>query len=215
MESLKAGEDLTVLLGEPGVGKTFLVAAALAHRDLQHLKIVHLWYPTCSFHETLHMIGWELGLDAVAADTATLAHTLHRALLTEHERGHQVVVVIDEAHTIPVEHLERLVRLSQVRALTGEPLLQMLLVGLPTLWHHFSVPPWRPGKCHRITRVTLAPLTYDESLAYIRHRLQQAGAGDDTIFTSGAVQHVARHAHGNPPVMNMLWTHMLLAGFDL
>src|SRR5215831_10561653 len=38
MESLKAGEDFAVLLGEPGVGKTFLVDAALAHRDLQHLK---------------------------------------------------------------------------------------------------------------------------------------------------------------------------------
>src|SRR4029450_10804603 len=35
-ESLKAGEALALLLGEPGVGKTFLVHAALAHRDLQH-----------------------------------------------------------------------------------------------------------------------------------------------------------------------------------
>ena len=133
MESLKAGEDLTVLLGEPGVGKTFLVHVALAHSNLQHLKIVHLWYPTCSFHDTLQMIGWEFGLDAVASDAAKLAQVLHRALLAEHERGRQVVVVIDEAHTIPVENLERLVRLSHVRALTGEPLLQMLLVGLPTL----------------------------------------------------------------------------------
>src|SRR5215831_11680617 len=214
MESLKAGEDLTVLLGEPGVGKTLLVDAALAHRDLQHLKIVHLWYPTCSFHDTLHMIGWEFGFDAVAADTAKLAQALHRALLAEHERGRQVVVIIDEAHTIPVENLERLVRLSQVRALTGEPLLQMLLVGLPTLWHHFSVPPLRACKPHRVTHVTLAPLTYDESLDYIRHRLQQAGAGDGTIFTSGAVRHVARHARGNPRVLNMLCTNMLLTGFD-
>ena len=61
-ESLKAGEALALLLGEPGVGKTFLVHAALAHRDLRHLKLVHLWYPTCSFRETLQMIGWELGL---------------------------------------------------------------------------------------------------------------------------------------------------------
>ena len=214
MESLKAGEDLTVLLGEPGVGKTFLVHVALAHRDLQHLKIVHLWYPTCSFHDTLQMIGWEFGLDAVASDAAKLAQVLHRALLAEHERGRQVVVVIDEAHTIPVENLERLVRLSHVRALTGEPLLQMLLVGLPTLWRHFSAPPLRPCKPRKVTRVRLAPLTYDESLDYIRQRLQQAGAGDGPIFAPGAVRHVARHARGNPRVMNMLCTNMLLTGFD-
>src|SRR5438093_12331352 len=108
MESLKAGEVLALVLGEPGVGKTFLVHASLTHRDLQHLKIVHLWYPPCSFYETLQMIGWELGLDAVTADVAKLANALHRALLTEHERGRQVVLVIDEAHTIPVESLERL-----------------------------------------------------------------------------------------------------------
>ena len=86
------------------------------------------------------MIGWEFGLDAVASDATQLLHTLHRALLTEHECGRQVVIVIDEAHTIPVENLERLVCLSHVRTLTGEPLLQMLLVGLPTIWRPFLCP---------------------------------------------------------------------------
>jgi type II secretory pathway predicted ATPase ExeA len=212
-ESLKAGEALALLLGEPGVGKTFLVHAALAHRDLQHLKLVHLWYPTCSFRETLQIIGWELGLDAVPDDAVQLTSALHRALLTEHEHGGQVVLVIDEAHTIPVESLASLVRLSHGRALTGVPLLQIVLVGLPALWHHFSTPLLRPFKHRTVPRVTLAPLTYGESLAYIRHRLQQAGAGDGTVFTPGAVRRVARHARGNPRVLNMLCTHMLLTGF--
>jgi len=211
-ESLNAGEALTILLGEPGVGKTFLVHAALAHRDLQHLKMVHLWYPPCSFYDTLQMIGWELGLDAVTSDAAHLAHALHRALLTEHERGCQVVLVIDEAHTIPVESLASLLRLSHVRALTGAPLLQMVLVGLPALWRYFSAPSLRPFKHRTVTRVTLAPLTYGESLAYISYRLQQAGAGVGTVFTPGAVRHVVRHARGNPRVINVLCTHMLLTG---
>ena len=213
LESLKAGQALTILLGKPGVGKTFLVHAALAHSDLQHSKMVHLWYPPCSFHDTLQMIGWEFGLDAVTPDAAKLAHALHRALLTEHERGRQVVLVIDEAHTISVESLESLLHLSNVRALTGTPLLQLLLVGLPTLWRHFSAPPLRPFKQRTVTRVTLAPLSYGESLAYIRYRLQQAGAGEGTVFAPGAMRHVARHARGNPRVMDMLCTNMLLTGF--
>jgi MSHA biogenesis protein MshM len=212
-DSLKAGQAFALLLGEPGLGKTFLVHAALAHSDLQHMTLVHLWYPTCSFHDILQMIGWELGLDLVTSDSAKLAHALHRALLTEHERGRQVVLVIDEAHTLPVESLEQLVRLSQVRALTGAPLLQMLLVGLPALWRHFPATPLRLFKHHTVTRVTLAPLTYDESLAYIYHRLQQAGAGEGPVFAPEAVRHVARHAHGNPRVLNVLCTHMLLTGF--
>ena len=212
-ESLHAGRALAILLGESGVGKTFLVHEALAHRDLQHLKMVHLWYPKCSFHETLQMIGWELGLKEGTDDATPLAYALHRTLLTEHARGRQVVLVIDEAHTIPVESLERLVYLSHVRALTGAPLLQVILIGLPALWRHFSALSLRPYKHQMVTRVTLAPLTYDESWAYIRHRLQQAGVGDATVFTPGAIRHVARHAHGNPRVINMLCTHMLLTGF--
>ena len=89
---------------------------ALAHSDLQSLKMVHLWYPPRSFYDTLQMIGWEFGLDTVTSDATKLAHALHRALLTEHEHGRQVVLVIDEAHTLSVESLEILLRLSNVRA---------------------------------------------------------------------------------------------------
>ena len=87
--------------------------------------------------------------------------------------------------------------------------------GSPSALAPFSAPPLRPFTPRTVTRVTLAPLSYGESLAYIRHRLQQAGAGDGTVFTPGAVQHVARHAHGNPRVMNVLCTHMLLTGFAI
>ena len=92
-------------------------------------------------------------------------------------------------------------------------MLQILLVGLPILWRHFSAPPLRPFKHQTVTRVTLAPLTYGESLAYIRHRLQHAGAREGTVFAPGAMRHVARHARGNPRVMDLLCTNMLLTGF--
>ena len=214
IESLQAGQICTLLLGESGVGKTFLVHVALAHRALQHVRLVHLWYPPGSFHETIQMIGWELGLKESINDTTQLSHALHRALLTEHEHGRQVVLVIDEAHTIPAESLASLVRLCHVRALTGAPLLQMLLVGLPALWRSFSVPPWRLYTPRTVAGVTLAPFSDSESQAYIRHRLQQAGAGDGTVFTPGAVRHVVRQARGKPRVINELCTHLLLTGFS-
>ena len=61
----------------------------------------------------------------------------------------------------------------------------------------------------------LAPLTYGERLAYIRHRLQHAGAeaGVDTVFASGAMRAVARRAGGNPRIINVLCMHMLSSGF--
>jgi type II secretory pathway predicted ATPase ExeA len=204
-----------MLLGEAGIGKTCLLHAALAHSELQHLKIVQVLYPTLALHDLFQMMCRDLGLDAVPDDVAQMAHALHRALLTEHERGRQVVLVIDEADALPLDVLAHLLRLSHFRAFTGAPLLQMVLAGLPGLWQQFRTPPLRPFKPPRVTRVMLAPLTYGESLAYIRHRLQQAGAdaGADTVFASGAVRAVAQRAGGNPRAMNVLCTQMLIRGF--
>src|SRR5262249_54651117 len=159
-----AGQACVMLLGETGLGKTFLLHEALTHSDLQHVKTVHVWYPKLSLHDTLKMICREFGLEEAPYDSVKLAHALHRAILTEHERGRQVVLVIDEAHTISVEILESLLGLSNFRAFTGEPLLQMVLVGLPALWRYFSAPALRPFKQRMGTRVKLAPLTYGESL---------------------------------------------------
>src|SRR5207244_8737975 len=49
--------------------------------------------------------------------------------------------------------------------------------------------------------------------AYLRHRLLQAGAYKDTVCTAAAIQKIARYARGNPRVMNMLCTNLLIMGF--
>src|SRR6266581_1776814 len=67
---LKARQACVMLLGEAGVGKTFLLHAALAHRDLQHLKTVHVWYRPLALHDIFQMIGRDLGLAAVPDDAA-------------------------------------------------------------------------------------------------------------------------------------------------
>jgi type II secretory pathway predicted ATPase ExeA len=215
IEHLRARQACVMLLGEAGVGKTVLLHTALAHRDLQHLKTVHVLYPTLSLHDIFKMMCRDFDLTEVTDDATTMAHALHRALLAEHERGRQVVLVIDEADTIPLDVLAPLLRLSHCRTFTGEPLLQIVLAGLPGLWRHFRTPPLRPLKPPKVTRVMLAPLTYGESQAYIRHRLQQAGAdaGTDTIFAAGAVRAVAQRAGGNPRTLNGLCTQMLIRGF--
>src|SRR2546430_14155736 len=61
-----------MLLGEAGVGKTFLLHAALAHSDLQDLKTVHVWYPKLALHDTFKMICREFGLHEGTYDAGKL-----------------------------------------------------------------------------------------------------------------------------------------------
>ena len=72
IDGLQAGQEFITLLGEPGLGKTFLLHAALAHSDLQHLKVIHIFYPKLSAYDTLKMICWELGCEHATQDTEQL-----------------------------------------------------------------------------------------------------------------------------------------------
>ncbi len=213
IDGLQAGQEFITLLGEPGLGKTFLLHAALAHSDLQHLKVIHIFYPHLSVYDILQMICWELGCDDVTQDSETLIASFCHALLTEYEHGRQVVLIIDEADTVPRETLERLLWLAKFRTSTGKPLIQIVLAGLPAFWQHGNGALVQSFKQGLATRVTLAPLTYTESLAYIRHRLLQVGACADTVFTAEAMGKIARHARGNPRIINMLCTNLLITGF--
>ena len=55
IDGLQAGQECITLLGEPGLGKTFLLHAALAHSDLQHLKAISIFDPRLSAYDILKM----------------------------------------------------------------------------------------------------------------------------------------------------------------
>jgi type II secretory pathway predicted ATPase ExeA len=213
IDGLQAGQECITLLGEPGLGKTFLLHAALAHSDLQHLKAIHIFYSRLSAYDILEMACRELECDGVTQEAEQLTASFYHALLAEHERGRQVVLILDEADTIPSETLEYLLGLAHRRASTGKPLLQIILAGLRAFWQHGNGVLLQSFKKDLATCVTLVPLTYRESLDYIRHRLLQVGTCADSVFTAEAMGEIARYARGNPRILNVLCTNLLITGF--
>jgi WD40 repeat protein/type II secretory pathway predicted ATPase ExeA len=210
---LKAGQQCVTLLGKPGLGKTFLLHAALAHSDLQHIKAIYIDYPKLSTYDLLRIICWELGCAAVTQDAEKLTASFYHALRTEHERGRPVVLIIDEVGILPIKTFKHLLGLANFSASsTGAPLLQIVLAGLPGIWQHGHGALLRSCEKRSVTRLLLTPLTYPESLAYIRHRLLRVGADAATVFTAEAMERVARYARGNPRVLNVLCTNLLITG---
>jgi general secretion pathway protein A len=200
-----------VIVGEVGLGKTTILRSYLERVDKQHLKIIYVFNPNVPFAALLETIHQELGLDARPGDVAAMVNRLHQALIEEYRQGRNVVLVVDEAQNMPVETLESLRMLSNLETSTDK-LIQIALVGPPELEALLDRHELRQLKQRIAVRSTLAPLSATESLAYIRYRLEKAGAMSTDIFTRGALRRIVKHARGIPRLLNILCDNALITG---
>jgi general secretion pathway protein A len=108
--------------------------------------------------------------------------------------------------------------LEEVRLLANiesdtDKLLQVLLSGQPELGRRLGQPELRQLKQRVALRTCLAPLTADETTAYILGRLHLAGGSVGRIFTREAVKAVHAASAGIPRTINVICDNALLAGF--
>ena len=204
-------QDLVAIFGEAGVGKTTLLRTYLAHVNPQELKTIFVFNEHLAFDDLLKLIFRHLGLSVTTDDPLMLVRQLQQALSEEARQGRYVALIIDEAQAMPVETLEQLRLLSTLEDATGSP-LQIVLVGQPELHHKLQEATLKPLDQHIGVRLTLLPLTSQESLAYIHHRLAKVTKEDTPIFTEMALRRIIRHAKGIPRVLNILCTNALIAG---
>lgn len=200
------------LTGEVGTGKTTLVRSLLEQLP-SYARVALILNPRVSPVEFLQTICDELRTEQPADRTSpkALVDTLNRHLLGAHSRGERVVLIVDEAQNLSADVLE------QVRLLTNletakQKLLQIILIGQPELREILERTDLRQ-LAQRITgRYHLEPLSKVDSIAYLRHRLQVAGATGE-IFRPGALSETHRLSGGIPRIMNVISDRALLGAY--
>jgi len=201
------------LTGEVGTGKTTVVRSLLAQTP-QHAEIALILNPRMTAPEFLLTICEELGIgvqDSATGSLKDLVDILSQYLLRAHSAGKRVVLVVDEAQNLAPEVLEQVRLLTNLETNT-QKLLQIILIGQPELRELLDRNELRQ-LAQRITgRYHLCPLTLEETVAYVRHRLRVAGATSD-IFTPGALREVHRRSGGVPRLINVLCDRALLGGY--
>src|SRR5579863_8004735 len=203
------------LTGEVGTGKTTIVRSLLAQAP-KDAEIALILNPRMTAPEFLLTICEELGIDMPAASRASLkdlVDVLSGYLLRAHAAGRRVVLVVDEAQNLSFEVLEQVRLLTNLETNT-QKLLQIILIGQPELRELLARNELRQ-LAQRITgRYHLNPLSRDETLAYVRHRLRVAGATND-IFSAAALAEVFRLSQGVPRVINVICDRALLGAYSL
>ena len=205
------GEGIVKVSGEVGSGKTML-CRVLIERLPGHVDTILLSNPSLAREEILYAIADELKMDVGKERQPLLLRMLQDHLIRLYSQDRRVVVLIDEAHAMPLETLEQIRLLSNLES-SHSKLLQIVLFGQPELDEHLNLPHMRQLR-ERITHsFRLEPLLRSDIEAYLDFRMRAAGYRGPNLFAPHAVRRIAKASEGLTRRVNILADKSLLAAF--
>ena len=204
-------EGITTMVAEVGSGKT-LLSRLMIGKLPSDVCAVYLANPFFSRDEIIEAISRDLGLTGLVASMEGKLAALQHELLRRHASGQRVLLVIDEAHTMPIESLEEVRLLSNIE--TGQhKLVNIMLFGQPELDDLLAEPKLRQLRDRVIHRFDLERLHADEIGAYIDHRLRAAGWTSARLFSPQALAQLVKVSDGRARRINLLCDKALLAAY--
>lgn len=208
---IEQGEGFISVTGEVGTGKTTLCRTLLERLE-GDIELAFLFNPSKSALELLQSICAEFGLPAEGLARRSLMSQLNKFLLEQKERGRRVLLIIDEAQTLSENTLEQVRLLSNLET-SREKLIQILLLGQPELDRKLDERGLRQLRQRISVRWKLEPLSAEETVAYVRHRIAFAAGEPRDLFSEVALRDVHRRTGGIPRLVNQLCDRALLAGY--
>jgi len=213
MYAITHDEGIVKISGEVGSGKTML-CRVLMERLPETVVIVYLANPSLSRDDILYALADELGIVVPEQSrSGAVMRALQENLVSLHAEGRQVVVLIDEAHAMPMETLEEIRLLSNLET-NRNKLLQLVLFGQPELNETLLRSDMRQLR-ERITHnFSLEPLSTDEISHYLDFRMRAAGYRGPNVFSPAAIKLIAQASQGLTRRVNILADKALLAAFS-
>jgi general secretion pathway protein A len=208
---IEQGEGFISVTGEVGTGKTTLCWTLLERLGAE-TEVAFLFNPMLSGEELLRAVSAEFGLPSEGLSRTQLSDQLNRFLLEQRRAGRRVLLIIDEAQTLPPQTLEEIRLLSNLETSTSK-LLQILLFGQPELDAKLESRELRQLRQRISVRWALQALDAAETREYVRHRIRTASGAHGELFSEGALREVHRRSGGVPRLVNLICDRALLAGY--
>ena len=209
---VNGGGGFVLLTGEVGAGKT-TVCRCLLQQIPPSCDVAYIFNPKLTVAELLSTICVEFGIAYPPGTTSikVFVDCINAYLLDAHAKGRQTVLIIDEAQNLSVDVLEQMRLLTNLET-SERKLLQIILLGQPELGALLERPELRQLSQRVIARYHLGPLSKREVAAYVKHRLDVAGARWK-LFPAALMDHIYRLTGGIPRAINALCDRALLGAY--
>jgi type II secretory pathway predicted ATPase ExeA len=202
-------EGAALIIGSAGTGKS-LLCQVLARQFSARYQTVVL---TCGHLGTrralLQAILFELDQPYRGLDEGELRLSLVDHLVENAEDSSGLVLLIDEAHTLPLRLLEEL-RLITNLAVAGQPRIRVVLAGNGTLEELFASPKLDSFSQRVAARCYLGSFDRAETAAYVRHQIAMSGGNPDAIVATDSLESLYRATDGIPRLINQVCDHALI-----
>lgn len=207
--AIDRGDGPGLVIGGPGTGKSLLlqVLAAQFHErfDVVLLACARL----CTRRALLQAILFELDLPYRVRDEGQLRFGLLDYLLSGKQTPSELLLLVDEAQTLPVTLLDELRVLTNL-VHGGSPRVRLVLAGSAALEESFASPELESFSQRLAARCYLTPLSRDETAQIVRAQLFACGADVDALLLPDACQAVFEATDGVPRLVNQLCDRAIL-----
>jgi type II secretory pathway predicted ATPase ExeA len=206
---VERSEGVGVVLGRSGTGKTLLCQVLAVHFGRESQVALLTSGRLGSRRALLQAVLYELAQPYRGMDEGELrlALTDYLTLSDECERG--AVLLVDEAHDLPLRLLDELRMLTNL-VRSGAPAVRIVLAGSCALEERLASPRLDSFNQRITARCYLEPLNGPETQEYIHAWMGSVHGQGPRIFPPEVCQSVYRATEGVPRLINQLCDHALL-----
>ncbi len=202
---IEFSNNLQVVMGDPGVGKSHFLEALQARKD-NNWRVAII--KDASEHDTLSLIQAILNsFAAVPDDDTELLEALENQLSEIIQLGFKPVLLIDNAQALSADSLRFLLQLSRQQQ-HDEPYIHIVLFATSIISDMLQAPEFKDFR--DIIHIAIINNFDKEGVSgYLRHKLTVAGFNRESPFTPRIVDSIYKNSAGIPEQINFFASKFL------
>jgi type II secretory pathway predicted ATPase ExeA/cytochrome c-type biogenesis protein CcmH/NrfG len=199
-----------LVTGDVGTGKTTLINALLESLG-DDTYVANITNPLLNLIDFFNFIAISFNINKKIDTKVDFIVHFSRFLKKVYSENKNVLLIIDEAHSLSKELLENIRLLSNIE-LPDEKLINIFLVGQNEINQTLALQECRALRQRIMLTYHIKPLSEVETFEYIKCRLKVAGT-EMRLFSRKAIQEVYGFSRGYPRLINTICDNALLTGY--